>query len=81
MKKEIQDKQDFELILKAYSYKNRYKGARGIKMVLLREYGVVMNLKKIRRLMKKFHLRCPIRKPNPYKKIGKALKVIPLKIF
>lgn len=74
MKKEIQDKQDFELILKAYSYKNRYKGARGIKMVLLREYGIVMNLKKIRRLMKKFHLRCPIRKPNPYKKIGKALK-------
>jgi hypothetical protein len=37
MKKEIQDKQDFELILKAYSYKNHYKGARGIKMVLLRE--------------------------------------------
>jgi uncharacterized HAD superfamily protein len=47
IKKEIKDKQDFELILKAYSYKNRYKGARGIKMVLLREYGIVMNLKKI----------------------------------
>lgn len=29
---------------------------------------VIMNPKKIRRLMKKYHLFCPIRKPNPYKK-------------
>ena len=28
---------------------------------------VIMNLKKIRRLMKKFGLICPIRKPNPYR--------------
>lgn len=74
MEKDIQDKKDFELILKAYTFKNRYKGARRIKMVLFRQYGMVMNLKKIHRLMKKFHLRCPIRKPNPYKKIGKAIK-------
>lgn len=43
-------------------------------MVLFREYGIIMNLKKIRQLMKKFRLRCAIRKTNPYKKIGKALK-------
>lgn len=73
-KKELQDKDDFDKIIEAYKYKNRYKGARGIKMVLFREYGILMNLKKIRRLMKKFGLRCPIRKANPYKKIGKALK-------
>lgn len=33
-----------------------------------------MNIKKIRRLMKKYILFCPIRKANPYKKMAKALK-------
>ena len=74
MQNETDDKNDFDLILKCYKFKNRHKGARAIKMVLFREYGITMNLKKIRRLMKKFGLRCPIRKANPYKKIGKALK-------
>ena len=35
---------------------------------------VIMNVKKIRRLMKKFHLLCPIRKANPYRQLAKALK-------
>ena len=35
---------------------------------------VIMNLKKIRRLMKKFRLYCPIRKANPYKALARALK-------
>jgi transposase InsO family protein len=74
VQKEYQDKQDFELILKAFQYKNRYKGAKSIKMVLFRKFHVDMNLKKIRRLMNKYGLRCPIRKANPYKKIGKAIK-------
>lgn len=74
LEREQQDRQDFQLLLKAYTFKNRYKGARGIKMVLFRQYDVIMNLKKIRRLMEKFHLKCPIRKPNTYTKIGKSLK-------
>lgn len=74
IKKESNDRQDFELILKAFKYKNRYKGAKSIKMVLFRKFDINMNLKKIRRLMKKYGLRCPIRKANPYKKIGKAIK-------
>ncbi len=72
--KNAEDKKDFEKILQAYSFKNRYKGARGIKMVLFRQFGIVMNLKKIRRLMKKYHLTCPIRKKNPYRQVGKAIK-------
>ncbi len=40
----------------SYTFKNRYKGARGIKMVLFRQYGIQMNLKKIRRLMKKYQI-------------------------
>ena len=35
---------------------------------------VIMNLKKIRRLMDKFNLSCPIRKANPYRRMAKALK-------
>ena len=71
--REEKDKEDFELILKAYQFKNRHKGARLIKMTLEREYGIIMNLKKIRRLMKKFGLFCPIRKANPYRRMSKAM--------
>lgn len=42
-------------------------------MILNRENNK-MNLKKVRRLMKKYGLFCPIRKPNPYKKMMKALE-------
>ena len=44
------------------------KGARGIHMALLHfNKPVIMNLKKIRRLTKKYGLACPIRRPNPYR--------------
>ncbi|MDR0918561.1 MAG: IS3 family transposase [Oscillospiraceae bacterium] len=44
-------------------------------MRLLREdTPVVMNVKKIRRLMRKFGLWCPIRQANPYRRMAKALK-------
>jgi len=33
-----------------------------------------MNIKKIRRLMKKYGLKCPVRKANPYRRMTKALK-------
>ena len=35
--------------------------------------GIIMNVKKIRRLMRKFGLKCPIRKANPYRRMAKAL--------
>lgn len=72
--KEEKDKEDFEYIIQAYKFKNRHKGARAIKMTLERQYGIIMNLKKIRRLMHKFNLKCPIRKANPYRRMAKALK-------
>ncbi|MEG0931913.1 IS3 family transposase, partial [Algoriella sp.] len=49
---EMNDEEDYKLIKLAYDYKNRNKGAKQIKMVLLNDYGVLMNLKKIKRLMK-----------------------------
>ncbi|MGR5909168.1 IS3 family transposase [Bacillus pacificus] len=42
-----------EIILKAFRFKNRKKGARQIKMTLAGQFQVVYNLKRIRRIMKK----------------------------
>ena len=72
---EKQDQADFDLILTAYKMHGYSKGARGIYMALLHmETPVIMNLKKIRRLMKKYHLECPYRAPNPYKQMARAIK-------
>lgn len=72
---EQRDREDFDLILTAYKMHGYSKGARGIYMALLHmEPPTVMNLKKIRRLMKKFNLSCPYRGPNPYRQMAKALK-------
>lgn len=68
-----QDKADFELILEAYRHRGYDKGVRGIHMRLLHT-GILMNVKKIRRLMRKFGLQCPIRKANPYRRMAKALR-------
>jgi len=73
--KEQKDRADFELVLKAYHQRGYSKGARGIYMCMLHwPEPVVMNLKKIRRLMNKYGLFCPIRKANPYRRMAKALK-------
>ena len=72
LSKEEHDKLDFIVILEAYHYKGYNKGARSIYMRLLHQHPpIVMNVKKIRRLMKKFGLKCPTRKPSPYRKIVK----------
>jgi transposase InsO family protein len=74
-KREEQDRADFDKILMAYKFRGYDKGGRGIQMRLLRhEPPVVMNLKKVYRLMRKYGLKCPIRKANPYRRIMKALK-------
>lgn len=73
LRREEQDRQDFELILSAYGHRGYDKGARGIYMRLIHlSPPVVMNIKKIRRLMDKYSLRCPIRKANPYRRMAKA---------
>ena len=71
--REDSDKADFDLVLEAYRFRGYKKGARSIYMRLL-HMDVVMNLKKIRRLMKKYGLKCPIRGANPYRRLAKALK-------
>jgi transposase InsO family protein len=74
-RREEQDRCDFLVIVEAYRFRGFAKGARGIYMRLLHMNPPVhMNIKKIRRLMKKYGLFCPVRKANPYRRMAKALK-------
>lgn len=74
LKREEQDRKDFQKILEAYSFRGYNKGARSIYMRLLHmDPPIHMNVKKIRRLMKKYGLFCPIRKANPYRRMAKAM--------
>ena len=67
IERDNKDQKYFDLIVKAYKFKKRKKGARQIMMVLDNEFNTHFNLKKIRRLMKKYGLKCPIRQANPYR--------------
>lgn len=71
--KELRDQADFQLILAAFEHRGYDKGVWGIHMRLLR-MGILMNHKKIRRLMRKYELQCPIRKANPYRRMAKAIR-------
>ena len=68
--KESQDQADFALIQEAYSFRGYDKGVLGIYMRLL-HMGIRM---KIRRLMRKYGLYCPVRKANPYRRMAKAMR-------
>ena len=72
--REAKDQEAFEKILEAYQFRGYAKGVRGIHMRLL-HMGVLMNVKKIRRLMRKYRLVCPIRKPNPYRRLHKSIQM------
>lgn len=71
--REFQDQIDFQHILDAYRFRGCDKGVRGIHMRLLHT-GIRMNVKKIRRLMHKYGLFCPVRKANPYRRMQKAIR-------
>jgi len=73
-KREKQDEKVRDIILNAFNKRGYKKGARSIKMILENEHQIIYNLKRIRRIMKKYDIICPYRKANPYKKIAKATK-------
>ena len=72
--REEQDRAAFAQILEAYQFRGYAKGVRGIHMRLL-HMGIRMNGKKIRRLMRKYNLSCPNRKPNPYRRLQKSIRM------
>ena len=71
---EDKDLEAKENILKAMNYRGYKKGSRSIKMVLEGEYSIVYSRKKIQRIMRKYDIKCPVRKTNPYRKMAKATK-------
>ena len=76
-KRKIREAKDLiimENVLRAFQYKNRKKGARQIKMTLAGKFNIVYNLKRIKRIMNKYAIICPIRKANPYRRMLKATK-------
>lgn len=73
--RDTRDTEDFKKILEAYRFRGYSKGARGIYMRMLHlNPPVRMNLKKIRRLMKKYGLICPVRRLNPYRQMMRDMR-------
>ena len=73
--REESDSADYTLVKQAYEFRGYKKGARSIYMRLLHlDPPVIMNIKKIRRLMKKYDLFCPIRQANPYRRMARAMQ-------
>ncbi len=78
--REESDKKDCELILEAYQFRGYPEGAKLIYMRLI-HIDIRMNVKKIRRLMKKYGLKCPVRRINPYRqalKVNASNKIYPI---
>lgn len=72
--REQRDVEAKEIILKAFERRGYKKGSRSIKMILENDFHLIFSRKKIQRIMKKYGIICPHRKPNPYKKMAKATK-------
>lgn len=72
--KENADLDAKKIILKAFNRRGYKKGARSIKMILENELSTIYSRKKIRRIMNKYNIVCPHRKPNPYRRMAKATK-------
>lgn len=67
-------------ILKASKYKDYKKGFRSIKILLEGEFSIIYSRKKIQRIIRKYDIKYPIRKANPYRRMPKATnehRVIP----
>ena len=72
--REENDLRSKDIILKAFNKRGYKKGSRSIKMTLEHEHNIVLNRKKIQRIMRKYDIICPIRKANPYRRMAKATK-------
>jgi putative transposase len=70
--RENADEADCHLIREHFISLNSKAGALTVKMHLERKNDVIMNHKKIRRLMRKYNLVAKVRQANPYRKMAKA---------
>ncbi len=60
--------------IEAMAYKQVAKGSRAVVMYFLNTKKTIANRKKIQRIMRKYGLKCPIRRANPYRQMAKATK-------
>lgn len=62
-----------------FEHRKRKSGARTIKMILERSFWQIVNLKKVRRIMKKYNLKPVVRKKSKYRSLnfGDNHKVLP----
>ncbi|WP_076560358.1 IS3 family transposase [Salimicrobium flavidum] len=65
---------DYQIIKKIFHKHQGKVGALQIKMIMENTEHIVMNHKRIRRIMKKYNLVCKIRRANPYKQMAQATK-------
>ncbi|MCB2296149.1 IS3 family transposase, partial [Clostridium algoriphilum] len=63
-----------EIVLKAFEHRGYKRGSRSIKMLLEQEFNLIINRKCIQRIMRKYNIKCPIRKANPYRRMMKATR-------
>lgn len=76
----VDDEFEVDLIKMIFESKREKAGARTIKMILLRDFGIVMNLKKIRRIKRDHGLYTKIRNLNKYAssaKVGEDHQTVP----
>jgi hypothetical protein len=71
MQKEQRDEEINLHVRRTFQFKKRNKGARSIEMTLEGQYQIIWNLKRIRRIMKKYAMICPHRKAKPYRQMMK----------
>jgi len=71
--KELKDLSAKKLILKVFNKRGYKKGARSIKMNLEKDHKTIFSLKKIGRIMRKYNIVCPHRKPNKFKQLIQAI--------
>lgn len=72
--KELREKSDYEIIKNLSLKHNQKHGYRILSMLIKSEYKIIMNHKKVLRIMNKYNLLAKVRKRNPYKNIFKATK-------
>ena len=67
------DINSYELIKKVFEDKHEKVGIRQIKMIIERKYSIIMNVKKIARIKRKFRLVTKIRRKSILRKFSKIL--------
>ena len=75
---EIKNKDDLIYVYAAFLLTNKKGGFRKVKMFLERYFNIVMNHKKIIRLMKILNLKAKVRRVNPYKSLKKNTNNSPI---